>query len=167
MEIRTLTPADAESYQAIRLRSLQEHPEAFGSAYEDEAERSMETVRERLIASPGRYILGAWGGKQLVGIAGFFRNEGRKTRHRGGIGAMYVAPEARGQGVGVAILNEIIQHAKTLEGLEEIVLAVTVGNPAARKIYTQVGFEPAYIEKRYLKIEGRYYDLEWMTLRFV
>ena len=166
MKIQTLNPADVAAYRTLRLRALQDHPEAFGSAYEDEVATPPESVAERLISNSERFTLGAWQGDTLVGMAGFYQNAGRKTRHRGGVWGMYVAPEVRGHGVGGALLREIIQRAKGLANLEEIVLAVTVGNLAAKTIYTQAGFETAYIEKRYLKIEDKYYDLEWMALRF-
>lgn len=165
MNIQILALADGEAYQALRLRALREHPEAFGSAYEDEAVVALEKVAERLVSAPERFTLGAWQNASLVGMAGFSRNTGRKTRHRGMVWGMYVAPEVRGQGIGAALLNEIIQRAKQLDGLEEIVLAVTVGNPAARKIYIQAGFVPSHVEKRYIKLDNTYYDIEWMTLR--
>ena len=37
MLIRPLTRLDAESFFQLRLRALQEHPEAFGSSYEEES----------------------------------------------------------------------------------------------------------------------------------
>ena len=77
---------------------------------------------------------------------------------------MYIAPAARGQGFGKALMQALLDRAPTLEHLEEILLAVTVGNEAARSIYLAAGFEPSHIEKRYIKIGERYYDIEWMTL---
>lgn len=165
MNIQTLTPANVEVYQVLRLRALYDHPEAFGSAYEDEAAVALEKVAERLVSAPERFTLGAWQDDALVGMAGFSRYMGRKTRHRGMVWGMYVAPEARRQGVGAALLAEIIQRVKQLDDLEEIILAVTVGNPAARKIYLQAGFEPSHVEKRYIKLDDTYYDIEWMTLQ--
>lgn len=164
IRITSLVAADAEAYQTLRLRALLDHPEAFGSAHEDELSTPLEGVAERLVATVQRFTLGAWQDDTLVGTVGFYQNSGRKTRHRGGVWGMYVAPEARGQGVGAALLRELLQRAKGLPGLEEIILAVTIGNAAARKIYTGAGFELSHIERRYLKIEEKYYDLEWMTL---
>lgn len=163
-EVRVLTVDAAAPYQALRLRSLQEHPEAFGSAYEDEVGRSLEMIQERLRAGEHHFVLGAWHGQALVGMAAFNRSPGLKTRHRGGFGGMYVAPEARGQGVGRVLLSELIVRASLMPGLEEIILAVTVGNSAARAIYLAAGFQPSHIEKRYIKVADRYYDIEWMTL---
>jgi ribosomal protein S18 acetylase RimI-like enzyme len=163
-QIRILTPADAAAYQPVRLRSLQEHPEAFGSSYEDEMVRPLEIVAGRLQATADGFMLGAWQGTALVGIVGLHRQPGIKIRHRGGVGGMYVAPEARGLGIGKALLHELIAQAPTLQELEEIILAVTVGNATARAIYRAAGFAPSHIEKRYIKVGTNYYDIEWMRL---
>ena len=58
-----------------------------------------------------------------------------------------------------------IRRARSLPGVEEVCLGVTVGNEAARRCYVTCGFVPDYVEPRYFKYEGRYYDIEWMTLR--
>ncbi|MEZ4869891.1 MAG: GNAT family N-acetyltransferase [Caldilineaceae bacterium] len=164
IRLNMLTVDDALLFHRLRLRSLREHPEAFGSAYEDELNSPQEKVMERFQGLPDRFIYGAWAAEQLVGFAGFWRYPGLKTRHRGGIGGMYVAPEVRGQGIGSALLAQLIEEARLLPGLEEITLAVTVGNMSARSIYLAAGFKPSHIEKRYIKFNERYYDIEWMTL---
>jgi GNAT superfamily N-acetyltransferase len=163
-DLRVLIADDAAAYQKLRLRSLQEHPEAYGSDYSDEVHRPLEAVAERLQDLPDRFTLGAWTAGQLVGIVSFYQGNGKKIRHRGGIAGMYVAPEARGQGVGTALLTALVQRAHQLPSLEEIILAVTVGNGAARSIYLAAGFQPSHVEKRYIKVADRYYDIEWMTL---
>lgn len=165
-ELRTVTAADVAAYQALRLRALQEHPEAFGSDYADECTRSLAVVAERLQDLPERFVLGAWQADQLMGIVAFGQSTGLKVRHRGSIGGMYVAPAARGHGIGRALIDALVQRARPLPYLEEITLAVTVGNAAARALYVAAGFVPAHIEKRYIKLADRYYDIEWMTLRF-
>lgn len=163
-QIRILTSADAAAYQTVRLRSLLEHPEAFGAAYEDELPRPLSAVAERLQAQPGRFTLGAWQTATLVGIVTFTQYIGGKVCHRGGVGGMYVTPEARGLGIGRALMTELIERAGHIPALEEIILAVTVGNPTARSIYLTAGFQPSHVEKRYIKVADRYYDIEWMTL---
>lgn len=163
-QIRLLTPDNAAAYQTVRLRSLQEHPEAFGAAYEDELIRPLSAVAERLQEAPGRFTLGAWRAEDLVGIVSFTQAFGSKVCHRGGVGGMYVVSEARGLGIGRALMAELVERAGRIPALEEIILAVTVGNPTARSIYLAAGFQPSHVEKRYIKVADRYYDIEWMTL---
>lgn len=164
--IRLLAPADAAAFQAIRLRSLKDHPEAFAAAYEEEKDILVEEAVKRFEQPQiERFILGAFEGDMLIGIVGGYRDSLRKCRHRAHIGAMYVAHEARGQGVGRMLIEEAIDRLRAIDGVEEIILAVTIGNDIARSLYESVGFQSAYIEPRFFKIDGRYYDLDWMILR--
>lgn len=162
--VRVLGVDNAAAYQVLRLRSLQEHPEAFSSSYEDEVGRPLSAVAERLQELPGRFTLGAWRADTLVGTASFRQDAGRKTCHRGWVWGTYVVPEARGLGIGRALMSDLIERASRIPTLEEIILAVTVGNGAARSIYLAAGFQLSHVEKRYLKVADRYYDIEWMTL---
>lgn len=60
-----------------------------------------------------------------------------KTRHRAGISAMYVAGEARGSGAGRTLLDAAVAYARSLEGVEDVVLAVTALLPAVTASYTE------------------------------
>jgi len=165
MLIRPLTATDAALYLPLRLRALREHPEAFASAFEDEQQLPLEAIVRRLQQSSAeRYSLGAFDGEELRGLLFFHRWEGLKLRHRASIGGMYVPPECRGRGIGKALLLDTITRAHTLSGLEDLILAVTVGNEWARALYLAVGFTPVAIEPRYLKIGEKYFDIEWMHL---
>jgi ribosomal protein S18 acetylase RimI-like enzyme len=164
--IRDLTGTDAAAFRSIRLRSLQDHPEAFAAAYEDEKDIPLEQTVERLNRStPERFVLGAFIQGELIGIVGGYQDSLGKMKHRAHIWGMYVAPEARGHSTGRVLLTEAIKRLEAMDGVEEIKLAVTVGNDVARSLYASVGFETAFIEPRFLKIDGRYYDIEWMNLR--
>jgi ribosomal protein S18 acetylase RimI-like enzyme len=166
-QIRILTADDAAAFQVVRLRSLREHPEAFGSSVEEEADSPLEKTAEMLSNFlPNSAIFGAFSevDGQLLGIIGLFRAGHVKMRHRANIGAMYVAPEARQQRLGRALLDAAIDYARSLDGLEDVELAVTVGNDAARTLYTSAGFQSYCIEPRLIYTNDRYYDVEWMIL---
>jgi len=165
MVIRPLTGRDAAEYQLLRLRALREHPEAFAPAFEEEQQFSLETVATRLQQSSAeRYVLGAFEREELNGLLHFRRWEGAKIQHRASIGGMYVPPEYRGRGIGRALLLDALTRARTLNGVEDLILAVTVGNERARALYLAVGFTPMARESRYLKIGEQYFDIEWMYL---
>lgn len=160
--IRVLTAADVVSWQGLRLRSLLENPEAFGASFEEEKDTPIERLAERLRQSmPDTPNFGAFLGDTLVGICGLIRHARRKQHHRALIWGMYVTPPTRGQGLGKALLNHTLEYARQ-QGVEIVTLAVTVGNTAARRLYVSVGFQPYGVEPRYFKINGQYYDLEWM-----
>lgn len=163
--VRLLTADDAAAYRTVRLQALEEHPEAFGSSAEDFSVQPLESVAERLANQSERFsIFGAFEGSELIGLVGFGRDSGLKVRHRGGIYQMYVTPEQRGRGLGWQLLEYAVNYARRLPGLEEINLAVTVGNDPARRLYERFGFVFSHREPRYIKFDDRYYDIDWMTL---
>jgi GNAT superfamily N-acetyltransferase len=166
MEIRLLRPEDGEALRAIRLRSLCDHPEAFATAFEEEKQRTVEQFADQVRnGPPNNFTLGAFEGDQLLGIGSLNRFPRLKTRHRAMINGMYVVPEARGRRIGKAILDALIIHARTLTGLTDLTLAVTVGNAPARTLYTNAGFQPYGVEPHYIQAGNRYHDIEWMMLR--
>jgi len=163
--VRLLTAEDAAAYRRVRLQALQEHPEAFGSSAEDFAVQPLVDVADRLRSQSERFSLfGVFVEGELNGLIGFGRDGGLKVRHRGGIYQMYVTPNQRGRGLGRLLLEYAVNHARQLPGLEEINLAVTVGNEPARRLYERFGFVFSHREPRYIKIDDRYYDIDWMTL---
>ena len=165
MLIRPLTETDSVLYQPLRLRALREHPEAFAAAFEEEQQHSLETVAKRLQQSSAeRHALGAFEREKLIGLLHFHRWDGQKIGHRASIGGMY-PPESRGKGVGKALLAEAIGRARLLKGVEDLILAVTVGNERARSLYLQAGFSSVAIEPRYIKVGDQHFDIEWLQLR--
>ena len=77
---------------------------------------------------------------------------------------MFVAPKARGQGVGKSLLLELIKMAKDCDGLEQINLTVVSDNAAARRLYKSIGFEVYGVERNALKYNNQYFDEDWMVL---
>jgi ribosomal protein S18 acetylase RimI-like enzyme len=166
MEIRPLIEDDTIAWRELRLRMLREHPDAFGSAYEEQAPWPLERFAQRLreADAPDNFLLGAFEDGKLVGSVAMGREEGMKNRHKAGIFSMYVAPEAHGRGVGRALLAEVIARARALPGIEQLQLAVTTHNTAARNLYAALGFAPYGVERHALKIGDRYFDEELMVL---
>ena len=118
IRIRPLTEADAVQWRKQRLRMLREHPEAFGSAYEDQVGWPLDRFAQRLREANtlDNLILGAFEGDALVGSVGMARDTGVKVRHKAGIVSVYIAPEARGRGVARALFDDIIARARALAG---------------------------------------------------
>lgn len=159
--IRPLTPEDAADYRAIRLDALHRAPEAFGSTYAAEVGRSVEAFAERLATST---VLGAYDGTRVVGMAGFQRHTGAKHAHKGFVWGFYVAPEVRGRGVGVALLDGIAAAATGV--VEQLTLSVVQTNAAALALYERCGFNVYGIEPRALKSAAGYAD-EVLMVRFL
>jgi ribosomal protein S18 acetylase RimI-like enzyme len=150
------------------LRALQEHPEAFLSSYEEE-HAAPEVDRERLAACEGRndrFVLCAFDGEDPVGMAGGLRVAAHhaKGRHRALIWGVYVAPEARGQGLGKRLMEEAVGILREADGIAVIQLGVGTYNTHARAVYASVGFETYGIEKRSIRLGDRWIDEELMAL---
>jgi GNAT superfamily N-acetyltransferase len=168
MQVRILNEKDAEAFWKIRLRALQENPESFGASYEEILERGIAGTAQglgRREGAPENVTFGAFDEKgQLVGLAGFRREEEAKKRHKGVIWGMYVPKELRGQGIGKALLEAAIEYAKSLPDLERINLAVVLTNKEARLLFVAHGFQSYGTERKALKLHDRYFDQELMTL---
>ena len=169
LNIRALTEDDAGDFQRLRLRALEEHPDAFGSSYEAESALSLETVAARMrrtAESPHAFTLGAYRDGKLVGMVGFYRDSlSAKVRHKGHVWGMYVAAERQGEGVGRALMRELIARAERVPGLEQVHLDVVSRNEVARSLYASLGFETYGVEPNALVVDGEGFDEEMMVLR--
>jgi RimJ/RimL family protein N-acetyltransferase len=163
MPVRLLAPHDAALYWPLRLRALREHPEAYLTSYEESIGTPLDEVAERL-ARPSSVIYGAFEADQIVGCAGAFREERGKVRHKATIVGVYVAPEARGRGVGREVVGAAMAHARGWEGVTQLHLAVAVPNEPAQRLYRSLGFRPFGLEPRAIKLPDRYVDEEHMVM---
>ena len=160
LRVRRLETSDVAAYRELRLESLKDHPEAFGSSWEYEADKPISWWSQRLETNA---VFGGWVNRSpLVGLAGLRVQERVKNRHKGVLCGMYVRPEARGTGLAAALVQQVIEHARTV--VEEIRLTVVASNAPARGLYSAAGFEEYGLERRALKIACEYYDNVLMAL---
>jgi ribosomal protein S18 acetylase RimI-like enzyme len=164
MLIRKLTVEDLDALWTLRLQALSDNPEAFGSTYEETLARGKESYRWRLSQEEDIFLLGAFEDESLIGMVGFFREEGMKTRHKGFVVSMYVLPEKRGYGAGRALMQELIARARQIAGLEQLLLAVVTTNRAAIQLYRSLGFTVYGTEPRAMKAGEHYWDEDHMVL---
>ena len=152
--IRRLEPADAAMFHALRLRGLREAPTAFGSSYEEECDRPVAEVAERMAKNTGGFILGAFDGDTLVGTVGMQREAPLKRRHKLVLWGMYVAPDARGSGVGRKLVDEALRQGFALPGIRQVILGVNAANAPALALYTAAGFTPFGLERGCMIVDG-------------
>ena len=159
--IRRLRSDDAASFKAIRLEALKAHPELLRSTFEFEDKLDLAWFADRL---EDTHVLGAFRDGELVGIVGFFIQQGQPNAHKGKLFGMYVRPSSRNVGLGRLLLNAVLQVAR--ENVELIQLSVVKENQPARRLYESVGFLEFGVEKKASKYGDEYYDEALMALDF-
>ncbi|HEY6195671.1 MAG TPA: GNAT family N-acetyltransferase [Candidatus Eisenbacteria bacterium] len=163
MQIRPLLPADAADFHALRLRGLREVPSAFGSSYEEEHDRPVEAVAERIATNRDGFILGAFEGVTLVGIVGMQREPHLKHAHKMVLWGMYVVPDARGRGVGRQLVDEALRQAFARPGIRQVNLGVNAANAPALALYQAAGFTPFGLEHGCMIVDGVLQDEVYMV----
>lgn len=158
LAIRRLVPADAPAYRALRLRGLEDHPDAFTSSHDAEAAKPLSATEARLAPDGTDIVYGAFVGDALAGVVGNSREQRDKNRHKAVVFGMYVAPEFGRHGIGRALIRHLVAAARAEPGLEQLVLTVTQSNEAARALFESEGFRSFGVEPRALRLEDRYYD---------
>jgi ribosomal protein S18 acetylase RimI-like enzyme len=165
MEFLFLGAADAGEWWRLRLEALQGDPEAFSASAEDHQSLSLKDVESRLGAgTTGSFVVGAFEESRLVGMAGFVREKGLKTRHKGRIWGVYVAPGKRGRGVGRKMIQMLPERGGSIDGVEQVLISVAATQTSAAGLYGSLGFERFGCEPRALKVAGRFIDEEYMVL---
>ncbi|MDA9433246.1 GNAT family N-acetyltransferase [Bradyrhizobium sp. CCBAU 51627] len=159
LDIRQLTRADAAIYRQIGLEALAAHPEAFASTFAREQEKPLPWFEERLAISD---VFGAFIAGELVGVAGFWRQDGPQTMHKADLWGMYVRSSAGRAGVGRRLVDTVIAHAA--KHVEKLQLSVASQNEAALRLYKAAGFVEYGREVKALKQNGRYFDEVLMEL---
>ncbi|WP_121254854.1 GNAT family N-acetyltransferase [Nocardioides ferulae] len=139
IDLRVLTPDDWRAWRELRLAALADAPDAFGSRLADwqgEGDRE-ERWRDRLSIHGAHDVIASLDGTD----AGM--TTGVPTADDGTVEliSMWVAPGARGRGVGDALIGEVERWGRSTSAA---VLRLTVmdQNAAAAALYRRNGFEP-------------------------
>jgi GNAT superfamily N-acetyltransferase len=134
--IERLGAGEGERLRAIRLRALQDSPDAFATTYQEAAARPPESW-ERQVEELATFVATA-GGRDLGLVRGAPHE---RIGDAGYLISMWVAPEARRQGIGSALIDALLQWATT-RGLTRLILDVAERNAPAIALYGRKGFIP-------------------------
>jgi RimJ/RimL family protein N-acetyltransferase len=161
MNIRLLNKDDWSAFRSLRLTALSEHPEAFGSSFEEESNMSDEVFKTGF---NNCNIFGAFETNQLIGCGGFFVLSQAKMSHRGVLFSMYCNLQNRNKGVADALVKAIISYAKSR--VIQMHATVVTTNQAALRLYEKNGFKIYGTEPRSLKVGNQFYDEHMLILVF-
>lgn len=140
----TIRPTDAselESWWALRLRALKDHPAAFGSDYETSLAQGPTYAERDYFNDGANALFGAFSeDARLIGQAATTREVGKRA-HIAHVISVYVHPEHRGHQIGTRLVQSAIEHLRTFPEITSIRISVNSSNVPARTAYERLGFE--------------------------
>ncbi len=166
--IQPLAPNQWDAAWRLRLRALQNHPDAFGQPYANAVTMDPDRVRETIATfwtgGDNRVFLAVAPDGTIAGMIGIVREQRATEDHRASIWGVYVAPEARGQHLIDRLLAAAIAWARSLDGVLQIQLGVNPANLTAIRAYEQAGFRLTGRTPRARILDGNPIDHDWMIL---
>lgn len=141
VDIRKLAPIDVLEYKRLRLESLTNDPESFGSDYARESQFTDVEFLNRIEQRVLNFVMGLFDGDELVSTVGIY-----KTKAIINIWGVYTTPSHRGKGISKRLMLRIIELVTGADDVDRIRLGVTAQSAAAQALYKNVGFE-VYIDE--------------------
>jgi GNAT superfamily N-acetyltransferase len=134
--IQRLQPDEIERLRRIRLAALKDAPDAFGSTYQEAIAWPNDRWQQQLRQLPTFLAV-------VDGVdCGVVRScPHPQQAHVAYLISMWVVPHVRRTGVGVVLIDAVIDWAKA-EGCHQLLLDVCHHNPAAMTLYERQGFKP-------------------------
>ncbi|MEV2221143.1 GNAT family N-acetyltransferase [Nocardia vinacea] len=135
IDVQVLRPDDWPIWRQLRRQALRDAPEAFGSTLADWSGPGDDEARWRArLADVAFNVIIRWRGVAAGMVSADMADTGRIE-----LMSMWVAPFARGRGVGDAAIRAVLHWANG----REVGLSVKVDNQAAIRLYRRHGFADA------------------------
>ncbi|MCT1436653.1 GNAT family N-acetyltransferase [Brachybacterium paraconglomeratum] len=136
-EVREIDASEWENWRALRLRALREDPDAFASTLATTLEREArdgEAYWRGYFTRTGPALIAEVDGAP-VGMARVVVEDGPAHLY-----SMWVAPEARGRGVGARLITAGLDWLAAHHPGRTLRLEVVETNLPARRLYSRCGF---------------------------
>ncbi|GIG39867.1 GNAT family N-acetyltransferase [Cellulomonas phragmiteti] len=162
MLIRHVDEDDWQTVRDVRLRSLRESPDAFGSSLTREERFAESHWRMRLRTSATWVAVDDAG--EPRGLVSLVQEPGSPEDDRHVV-SLWVAPEVRRQGIGWSLLDAVVRGGAA-QGASTVSLWVVDDNASAVDLYVRAGFtrtgerqvlprDPDRTEERYVRHTAR------------
>ncbi|PZT71866.1 MULTISPECIES: GNAT family N-acetyltransferase [unclassified Streptomyces] len=153
--LRPLTAADLPDVQAT-LRHAVHHTDATL----DYREKSLDELGAWLTAHHGRYpALAADAGGRFAGYGTLSPFSARKGYLASAELSVYLAPDARGRGVGSALCTRLTKEAERA-GMSTVVAFISSGNEASRRMVLRNGYRHEGVLRKIGYKRGHLIDLD-------
>ena len=163
-----MTTAEAASAFTIRDATQDDAP-AIARIYNQGIEDRLATLETELRApeeraawlaarEPKHPVLVAVDGEEVLGWASINRFNPRPAYDHVADFSVYVAREARGRGVGNALLGTVIERARAI-GYHKLVLAAFPHNAAGMRLYERHQFRTVGVYHEQGMLDGRWVDV--------
>ena len=137
--LRPFESSEWETWRELRIRATRDSPDASAETVEELLEHEEGWWIDLVVKTVEHHrglLAGAFVGDAPVGMA-FGKVDADHTTH--GLGGMWVAPEARGKGIGRALAEYVIDWGAAF-GVDRYELWVTDGNDGAEELYRSLGY---------------------------
>jgi GNAT superfamily N-acetyltransferase len=139
VSIRRISPAQWSSLRDVRLLSLRDSPGAFGQSYDAAAampDDEWKSIARASSAGQRRVWFIAWNdAAEPVGVVQARRRPPADCL----LFSMWVAPDARREGVGAALVDSVSAWARGWDA-KRVILWVIGTNEGAYRFYERIGF---------------------------
>ncbi|MFT6181593.1 MAG: GNAT superfamily N-acetyltransferase [Akkermansiaceae bacterium] len=135
-DVQQLRTGDWQRVRKIRLRALAETPDAFGAVFATEEKSPDQVWQNRLKSEVAATFVATSNNGDDIGLITTAPYD-----EQVGLYSMWVAPEARKQGVAGLLVDAVITWA-TSHGFKKLLLDVGDDNRAAIALYASKGFTP-------------------------
>lgn len=157
-EVRALVPDELDAWWDLRLRSLRDHPDAFGGDYESAIQRGPDYLRGGLVDGAVERLFAAFAPDgslvaQLRTVA-----ETGKRGHIAMIISVATDPRHRGLGLQKALIRLAVEHCRSFPEVRQVHISVNAENAAALRVYQGAGFVAWGREPRALRSELGFHD---------
>ena len=138
-EFENLGALTVDAYKALQgMPSKDDQPEYYAMLYDVEGRVSQPTIEILVAVTLDHELLG---GVTFIGDMKYYHSGGTATANTdaSGIRLLAVKPEARGLGVGKALMDTCIQRAMQI-GRSQVILHTTKAMQIAWRMYEKMGF---------------------------